>query len=86
MEYCLYDFGEIFTGKKSGKLVPGFTGDPVHPLAPACVADYEYPAWARDVFLWWCSEKPEPLYIGGPAASQALSGRWRAACSTLSMR
>ena len=67
MEYCLYDFGEIFTGKKSGKLVPGFTGDPVHPLAPACVADYEYPAWARDVFLWWC-------------------GRWRAACSTLSMR
>lgn len=66
MEYCLYDFGEIFTGKKSGKLVPGFTGDPVHPLAPACVADYEYPAWARDVFLWWCGEKPEPLYIGGP--------------------
>ena len=64
LQQCLYDFGEVFAGKKSGITVPGFM-PPAHPLVPEYKSGYAYPEWARDVFSWFI-HSTEPLFISGP--------------------
>lgn len=58
-----YDAGRVFSGKDSGKLIPGW--DAPLPHTPDVDPNYRFPTWASDVVVW-LMHGMEPLYIFGP--------------------
>lgn len=62
--YITVDFGQALQGKANGKMVPAF--DTACEDTPNKLPEFVWPAWSKDLLLWWRSSG-SPLYITGPA-------------------
>lgn len=60
---CLYDAGEVFSGRPNGIEVRGYAER--SPLTPVEDANYRLPAWSEDIAAWLVDGR-EPLYLFGP--------------------
>lgn len=58
-----FDAGEVFSGKKSGKLLPGW--DTPQPHTPEINPNFIPPVFSSEIVVWLMYLK-EPLYIFGP--------------------
>lgn len=62
--YITVDFGQALQGKDNGKMVPAF--DVACEDTPSKLPEFVWPAWSKDLLLWWGSAGT-PLYITGPS-------------------
>ena len=62
--YITVDFGTALQGKANGKMVPAF--DVACEDTPSKLPEFVWPAWSKDLLLWWGSAGT-PLYITGPS-------------------
>lgn len=62
--YMRTDFGLVMGGKANGIMVSAF--DAPCESTPAPMDDFMWPAWSKDLLLWWRSSGG-PLYITGPS-------------------
>lgn len=64
------DAGKVFSGRKSGKIVRGFSE--VSSLTPTVNPEYIFHESMRDVVVWFMSPA-DPLYVYGPSGSGKTS-------------
>lgn len=64
------DAGKVFSGRKSGKIVRGFSED--SSLTPTVNQEYIFHESMRDVAVWFMSPA-DPLYVYGPSGSGKTS-------------
>lgn len=64
MELVMVDFGKVLGGKANKIMVPAF--DVAGENTPAFRQAFLWPAWSKDLLLWWRSSG-SPLFITGPA-------------------
>ena len=75
--YIMVDFGTALQGKANGKMVPAF--DVAGEDTPRKLPEFAWPAWSRDLILWWGS-KGTPLYITGPSGCGKTQAVKQLAC------
>ena len=81
-EIKLFDAGEIFSGKKSGTLIAGYKTPSKY--VPPVDIDYVWSEWVRDVLVWLCMDKFQPLYVFGPSGT-GKSSCLRQVCARINM-
>lgn len=59
------DFGLTMAGRANNELVPAYTRPT---LATPQAIDYQWPAWSRELFLWFRTTR-SPLYVTGPTGA-----------------
>lgn len=64
MQLIHVDFGTALGGKANNVMVPAY--DKASEYTPAALPDFVWPAWSKDLLLWWRS-RGAPLYITGPS-------------------
>ena len=64
MQVVNFDAGEVFSGKKTGNMVKGWS-EP-NDYVPPFDASYVPQQWATDIVVWFCCSGSESLYIFGP--------------------
>lgn len=70
MKTKLFDAGDVFSGKTSGKPVMGWDQPNEH--TPTSDPNYIFPTWVSDIVVWMLNSK-EPLYIFGPTGAGKTS-------------
>ena len=70
LEVVDFDAGEVFSGKKSGRRIKGFSE--ASSYTPAVNSEYLFHEAMRDIAVWFMSPS-DPLYVYGPSGSGKTS-------------
>ena len=67
-----FDSGEVFSGRKSGKTVKGWSE--ANEYVPRFDPQYVPQNWSTDIVVWLCAPRGEGMYIFGPTGCGKTSG------------